>query len=84
MLEPVLSQAPFDQKNDEELIEADKQELISIYNSFSKMVGWVRSKCDSCGETRNDCFVDLRTLGSKCRVCRTFEIFKERHQRDPY
>lgn len=84
MLEQVLSQAPFDQKNDEKLIEKDKQELISIYESFGEAKGWIRSRCDYCGETRNDCFVDIRTLKCKCRVCRTFEIFKQRHGRDPY
>lgn len=84
MLEPVLSQAPFDQKNDEELIEADKQELEAIYKSLGEIRGWVRSKCDFCGETRNDCFADIRTLKCKCRICITFEKFKQRHGRDPY
>lgn len=83
-MEPIFSQAPFDERNDEGLIEKDKQELESIYKSLREAKGLIRSKCDTCGETRNDCFVDIQNLRCKCSVCRTFEIFKQRFGREPY
>lgn len=81
-LEPVFSQAPFDKKRDEENSKADLKECEKIYNSLGKIPGWIRTRCDSCGETR-DCVGNLMTRRSICKVCKTLEIFKQKHGRDP-
>ena len=82
MLEPILDQAPFDKRRDEENSKADLDECQKIYNSLGKISGWVRTRCSSCGETR-DCVGNLFTYQSICKVCKTLEIFKQKFGRSP-
>jgi NTP pyrophosphatase (non-canonical NTP hydrolase) len=78
MLEPVLNQAPFDKRKDEENSKADLIECQEIFDSLNKVTGWRRDRCSICGEIR-DCIGNLLTRQSICKVCRTLEIFKSKH-----